>query len=67
MTTVKLIVAYPQPTHVEAFEKTYQEEHVPLAIRNLRGMTKIVATRIVASPQGAATFYRMAEVQFPSM
>ena len=67
MTTVKLIVAYPQPTDVEAFEKAYQEEHVPLAMRNLQGMTKIVATKIVASPQGVPTFYRMAEVHFPSM
>jgi hypothetical protein len=35
MTTAKLIVAYPQPTNMEAFEKAYQEEHVPLAIDNL--------------------------------
>jgi hypothetical protein len=28
--TAKLIVAYPQPTDAEAFEKVYNEEHVPL-------------------------------------
>jgi uncharacterized protein (TIGR02118 family) len=67
MTTAKLIVAYPQPTNMEAFEKAYQEEHVPLAIDNLQGMTKIVATKIMASQQGAPPFYRVAEVHFPSM
>jgi uncharacterized protein (TIGR02118 family) len=67
MTTTKLIVAYPQPTNVEAFEKAYQEEHVPLAIDKLKGMTKIVGSRIIASPQGPSQFYRVAEVHFPSM
>jgi uncharacterized protein (TIGR02118 family) len=67
MTTAKLIVAYPQPTNMEAFERAYQEEHVPLAIDNLRGITKIVATKIMASQQGAPPFYRVAEVHFPSM
>jgi uncharacterized protein (TIGR02118 family) len=67
MSTAKLIVAYPQPTNIEAFERVYQEEHVPLAIHNLKGITKIVATRIAASPHGAPPFYRVAEVYFPSM
>ena len=67
MSTAKLIVAYPQPTDIEAFEKVYQEEYVPLAIRKLQGMTKIVATKIKAFPQGAPPFHRVAEVHFPSM
>jgi uncharacterized protein (TIGR02118 family) len=67
MKSVKLIVAYPQPKDASAFEKVYQQEHVPMAIANLQGMTKIVATKILQSPQGAAQFYRVAEVHFPSM
>jgi uncharacterized protein (TIGR02118 family) len=67
MKTAKLIVAYPQPTDTQLFEKVYQEEHVPLAIDKLRGITKIVATRILESPQGAPPYYRIAEVHFPSM
>lgn len=59
--------AYPQPTDTEAFEKVYQEEHVPLAIRNLQGMTRIVATKIMAFPQGAPPFHRVAEINFPSI
>ena len=67
MTSAKLIVAYPQPKDVEAFEAVYQNEHVPMAIANLAGKTKIVATRLVQSPQSKPLFYRIAEVHFPSM
>jgi uncharacterized protein (TIGR02118 family) len=67
MKTVKLIVAYPQPKDAVAFEKIYQEEHVPMAIANLGGKTKIVATKVLQSPQGQPQFYRIAEVHFPSM
>jgi uncharacterized protein (TIGR02118 family) len=67
MSSAKLIVAYPQPVDIAAFEKLYLEEHVPLAIAKLQGKTKIVATKILASPQGEPVFYRVAEVHFPSM
>ena len=67
MTSAKLIVAYPQPKDVEAFEKVYQQEHVPMAIANLDGKTKIVATKVLQGPQGRPPFYRVAEVHFPSM
>jgi uncharacterized protein (TIGR02118 family) len=61
---VKLIVAYPRPTDVEAFDAVYQAEHVPIAIANLHGKTKIVATAVLQSPQGSPPFYRIAEVYF---
>jgi len=67
MSSVKLIVAYPQPLDIDAFEKVYVEEHVPLAIAKLEGKTRIVATRVLASPQGTPPFYRIAEIHFPSM
>ena len=64
---MKLIVAYPPPTNVEAFEKVYLDEHVPLAIAKLAGGIKIVATKILGSPQASSPFYRVAEAYFPSM
>ena len=67
MGNVKLIVVYPRPTDVDAFEKVYQNEHVPLAVAKLGGKTKIVATKILGSPQGIPPFHRIAEVYFPSM
>lgn len=67
MGNVKLVVMYPRPKEVDAFEKVYQNEHVPLAVAKLAGKTKIVATKIVGSPQGTPPFYRIAEVYFSSM
>src|ERR1700730_962271 len=67
MADVKLVVIYPHPKDVDAFEKVYQDEHVPIAVAKLVGKTKMVATKILGSPQGAAPFYRIAEVYFPSM
>jgi len=52
MANVKLVVMYPRPKDVDAFEKIYQNEHVPLAVAKLEGKTKIVATKVLASPQG---------------
>ena len=40
---------------------------MPIAVAKLVGKTKMVATKILGSPQGAAPFYRIAEVYFPSM
>src|SRR5271169_2027662 len=67
MTTTKLIVAYPQPANVEDFERAYQEEHVPLALDKLRGLTKLVATKTIASPQGSPAFYRFQEMRKTTM
>ena len=64
---MKLIVAYPQPKDVAAFDEVYQKEHVPMAVAKLGGKTKIVATKVLQSPQGTAPLYCIAEVHFPSM
>jgi uncharacterized protein (TIGR02118 family) len=64
---VKLVVIYPRPKNVDVFENIYQSEHVPLAVAKLGGKTKMVATKILDSPQGVPPFYRVAEVYFPSM
>jgi len=66
MAAVKLVVIYPRPQDVEVFEKQYQEEHVPMAVAKLAGKTKIVATKILASPQGTPSIHRIAEIHFPS-
>jgi uncharacterized protein (TIGR02118 family) len=67
MAKVKFMVIYPRPKDIEAFEKAYQEKHVPMAVENFIGKTKLVATRVLNSPQGMPPFYRIAEVHFPSM
>lgn len=67
MAGTKLIVIYPRPKDIEAFEKVYAGEHFPLAIEKLKGKTKIVSTRVLGSPQGEAPFHAIAEVHFPSL
>jgi len=64
---VKLIVMYPRPKDVRAFETVYKNQHVPMAVEKLGGKTKVVATRVLGSPSGAPAFHRIAEVHFPSM
>ena len=64
---VKLVVMYPRPRDIEAFEKVYADEHVPMAIARLAGKSKMVGTRILGSPQGTPPFHRIAEIHFPSI
>jgi uncharacterized protein (TIGR02118 family) len=66
MPATKLIVMYPTPADVATFERLYQEEHVPLAVK-LEGKTRLVATKVLGAPQGKPAFYRIAEIHFPSM
>lgn len=67
MAGVKFMVIYPRPKDIEAFEKVYQEKHVPMAVEKLTGKTKFVATKVLDSPQGTPPFYRIAEIYFPTM
>ena len=67
MSNVKLIVVYPRPKDIESFERVYKNEHVPMAVAKLGGKTKLVASKIVGSPQGTPPFHRIAEIHFPSM
>jgi hypothetical protein len=52
MAGVKLVVIYPRPIDIEVFEKLYQEEHVPMAVDKLAGKTKLIATKVLATPDG---------------
>ena len=67
MAGAKIIVMYPQPKDIVAFEKVYKEEHLPLATAKLKGVSKLVLTRVIASPMGAPAFCRIAEIHFPTM
>ena|SRR6185503_1903369 len=68
MSEIKVIVMYPRPTDIDAFEKVYREEHVPLAVEKIKGITKFAATKVVGTPDGSPPpFHRIAELYFPSM
>jgi len=64
---VKLVVIYPRPKDIQAFETVYHRDHVPMAVAKLAGKTKLVATRVLGSPNGEPPFHRIAEIHFPSM
>ena len=69
MAGAKLVVLYPYPRDVDAFERAYTEEHVPMVNENtMKGMTRFVATKVVGTADGSAPpFYRIAELHFPSL
>jgi uncharacterized protein (TIGR02118 family) len=69
MPGAKLIVVYPTPKDMAAFENAYAKEHVPMAgpIFKAAGATKAVLTKITGSPAGPSSIHRMVEVHFPSM
>ncbi len=67
MPGVKIVVIYPRPLDEAAFETVYKNEHLPMAEEKLKGMTRFVGTKVLSSPQGKVSAYRLAEVHFSSM
>ncbi len=63
----KLVVLYPPPTDVAAFEKAYTEEHAPLVRAQLAGVRQFVAGRVVRAERGTAPYHWLAEFHFDSM
>lgn len=64
---VKVVIIYPRPQDEQAFESTYLQEHIPMVESKLKGLTRLVLTKVTGSPQGKIAAYRIAEVYFPSM
>jgi len=64
---VKVVIIYPRPKDEQAFETAYLREHVPMFENKLKGLTRLVLTKVTGSPQGKIAAYRIAEVYFSSM
>lgn len=68
MANVKLIIKYPHPHDVYAFDHAYKEEHVPQMSEKLDGRTKIVTTTALPHAHHILpAYHRTAEIYFPSM
>ena len=69
MAGAKLIVMYPPPKDLDAFERAYSDEHIPMAapIFERAGASKAVFSKTIGSPAGAPAFHRIAEIHFPSL
>lgn len=68
MPGAKLIVMYPKPKDLEAFERAYHDEHLPMAapIFQAAGAKKAVLSKTTGAA-GSPPFHRIAEIHFPSM
>jgi uncharacterized protein (TIGR02118 family) len=63
---VKVVIIYPRPQDEKAFERAYLEEHVPM-VEKLKGLTRLVLTKVTGSPQGKISAYRIGEAYFSSL
>jgi uncharacterized protein (TIGR02118 family) len=64
---VKLVVLYPRPNDIEAFERLYKGVQAPMTADTLLGKTMIVDTKVLGTQRGAPPFHRIIEIHFPSM
>jgi uncharacterized protein (TIGR02118 family) len=69
MAGAKVVVLYPAPRDVAAFERAYTQDHAPMVTpQNFKGITRFVASKVVGTPDGSpAPFHRIAELHFPSL
>ncbi len=65
--SVKIVVIYPHPADEAEFERVYNHEHVPMVENKMKGVTRLVLSKVVSSPQGKVAAYRMAEVHFSTL
>ena len=66
-TSVKIVVIYPRPAEETEFERAYLDEHVPMVEDKLKGLTRLVLTKVQSSPQGKVSAYRIAEFHFSTL
>ncbi len=61
---IKATLLYKHPTDPEAFEKYYQETHLPIAA-NMKDVEKLELTKFLSTQDaGKPEYYRMAELYF---
>ncbi len=57
----KLVALWSKPEEVDAFEKEYLDDHIPMA-RALEGVTSVTTNLVVSGD-----YYRIAELEFSSI
>jgi uncharacterized protein (TIGR02118 family) len=63
---IKLLVLYGHPHDPAAFDKYYQEVHIPLA-RRMKGLKKWTIGKVQGTPDGAPSpYYYVAELSMES-
>lgn len=74
MAEVKLVVLYPTPTDVDAFDRAYAEEHAPMVNEKVPNLSRWTASKVIGTakvkgtPTGDAPLYHLVvELYFPSV
>jgi uncharacterized protein (TIGR02118 family) len=62
---VKLVCLYTHPSDTSAFDRHYQEVHLPL-VRQVPGLAKAEVARISGAPRGESPFYLITEMYWTS-
>ena len=62
-----LLILYPHPTDIQAFDRAYREEHLPYAGPRLQGATGVATRRVVGPSFAPPSYHLMSDVAFPSI
>jgi uncharacterized protein (TIGR02118 family) len=63
---VKMIALFRKPADTAAFDKHYNDIHLPLVMK-IPGLRKAEITSITGAPMGETKYYIMAEMYFDSV
>jgi len=61
----KLVALYKTPKDIAAFEKHYQEVHMPITLK-IPKIKEVRVNRVFGSPMGKSDYYLQAEICFNS-
>jgi uncharacterized protein (TIGR02118 family) len=62
-----LLVLYPKPVDAEEFDRSYREEHLPLAGPKLKGATGVTTKRVVGPAFAPPPYHLISVVSFPTL
>ena len=62
-----LLILYPIPKDVKAFDRAYREEHLPYAGPKLVGATGVTTKRVVGPAFAPPPYHLMSDVSFPTL
>src|SRR5689334_15672009 len=65
--TAHLLVLYPIPKDIQAFDRAYREEHLPYAGPRLKGATGVKTQRVVGPGFAPPPYHLMSDVSFPTL
>ncbi|MFX5801566.1 EthD family reductase, partial [Acinetobacter baumannii] len=65
--TAHLLILYPHPENTEDFERTYRDEHLPLAGPKLAGATDVATRRVVGPAFSPPPYHLVSDISFPTI